>query len=74
MPFITEELYASIYQSNNLCNGSIHSSNKWPLAQNFYNDELILTTGNLAINILTLVRKSKSARKLSVKAQYHYYK
>lgn len=68
MPFITEELYAAIYQSNNLCNGSIHSSNKWPLAQNFYNDELILTTGNLAINILTLVRKSKSARKLSVKA------
>ncbi|KJV56462.1 tRNA synthetases class I family protein [Orientia chuto str. Dubai] len=68
MPFITEELYSAVFQSNNLQNDSIHGNNKWPLKHNFYYDSSAFISGNLAIDIITLVRKSKSARKLSVKA------
>ncbi len=68
LPFITEELYLVIHKSNNLSYNSIHTRYKWPLAKDFLKQTQALTTGELAITILNLVRKSKAEKKISVKA------
>ena len=63
MPYITEEIYRTLYSSNN----SIHRHNTWPIADaSLYNesDELL---GEKFIEILNQVRKIKANAQLSVK-------
>ncbi|ABD45291.1 valyl-tRNA synthetase [Ehrlichia chaffeensis str. Arkansas] len=63
MPYITEEIYNTLYNNKN----SIHSHNNWPIANiSLYNasDELL---GEDFIEILNQVRKIKANAQLSVK-------
>lgn len=64
MPHVTEEIYQTIYKSNQ----SIHSRGNWPKADNFNIDEMALKQGEELVAILELVRKAKAEKNLSIKS------
>ncbi|WDM85306.1 valine--tRNA ligase [Ehrlichia sp. JZT12] len=66
MPYITEEIYSTLYSHN-----SIHDHNNWPIPNiSFYNesDEQL---GEIFIEILNQVRKIKANAQISVKYKIH---
>ncbi|MDX1917350.1 MAG: valine--tRNA ligase [Rickettsiaceae bacterium] len=66
LPFITEEIYSKLYGD-----GSIHSGGKWPKVV-FSEAEKLLEAekaGDSMVLVLELVRKAKSEKNLSIKAQ-----
>jgi valyl-tRNA synthetase len=62
LPYITEELHSSIFNT-----GSIHVKGSWPQSKEFtvLND---VSEGGLIIDIIGLIRKSKSEKGLSIGA------
>ncbi len=67
MPFITEEIYQKYYAKKE-DKISIHISD-WPKYNEKLIDEEIEKKGDMALEIIALVRKFKSERKLSMKAE-----
>lgn len=59
LPYITEELHSSIFQS-----GSIHTRGSWPTTFTV----ALNTEGDLVVEALALIRKAKSEKGLSVGA------
>lgn len=64
LPHITEELYHLVFEEE----ASIHARYNWPKADDYMFDETALKQGKLALEIIDLVRKSKSDKNLSIKA------
>lgn len=64
LPSITEEIYSSIYDSES----SIHQKGGWPKL-NIDISEKIEQNVDFTVDILNLVRKAKSSKNLSMKAQ-----
>ena len=62
LPYITEELHSSIFDT-----GSIHAKGSWPQSNQF-NLKKDVSEGALIIEILGLIRKSKSEKGLSIGA------
>ncbi|KJV65710.1 valine--tRNA ligase [Ehrlichia muris] len=63
MPYITEEIYNTLYSNNN----SIHNHNNWPIADAGLYNESDALLGEDFIEILNQVRKIKANAQLSVK-------
>ncbi len=66
MPYITEEIY-SLYFSSIEEKKSIHLSN-WPRINNKLIDEKVEEAGDVAVDIISVVRKFKTEKKLSIVA------
>ncbi len=64
LPHITEELYHLVFAEKS----SIHARYNWPKASDYIFDETATKQGKLALEIIDLVRKSKSDKNLSIKA------
>lgn len=64
LPHITDELFSKIFESSS----SIHTQNNWPDLFKIPMDEMALSSGDLMIEAIDLVRKAKAERNLSVKA------
>lgn len=62
LPYITEELHNSIFNT-----GSIHAKSSWPKSREF-SIENDVSEGILIVDILGMIRKSKSEKGLSVGA------
>jgi valyl-tRNA synthetase len=65
MPFITEEIY-SLYFNEIENKNSIHVSS-WPVYNNDYFDEEAEKAGDLAVEIISTVRKFKTENQMSLK-------
>ncbi|WP_044195559.1 valine--tRNA ligase [Ehrlichia japonica] len=63
IPYITEEIYNTLYSNNN----SIHNHNNWPIADSGLYSESDELLGEDFIEILNQVRKLKANAQLSVK-------
>ena len=69
IPHITEELYHAYYAKKSREGGkSIHIS-AWPEYDNKLKDKATEQTGELAVNIISEVRKYKTANKMSLKEE-----
>ncbi|QXK92257.1 valine--tRNA ligase [Neoehrlichia mikurensis] len=64
IPYITEEIYNTLYSNN-----SIHSQNNWPIKEENLYDKSHEQLGDKFIEILDQVRKLKSNMKVSIKSQ-----
>jgi valyl-tRNA synthetase len=60
-PYVCEELFEELYPNDLKANKSIHARGTWPKASDVVLDSAHLTRGDLAIDILSAVRKMKSA-------------
>jgi valyl-tRNA synthetase len=67
LPHITEEIY-SLHFAKHEKEGSIHLS-PWPVYDKELKDEPIQKSGNMVVDIISRIRKFKSMRDLSLKAQ-----
>lgn len=67
MPYLTEELYQSIYAQQER-KKSIHIAG-WPVARRDEDDELAEQAGDLGVDILKMVRKWKSDQQQSMKME-----
>ena len=67
VPFVTEEIYSSLYSNNN-DDISIHEKGNWPNLLIKIGDNLI-EEGNRCLEVLDFVRKYKSNAQVSIKAQ-----
>jgi valyl-tRNA synthetase len=75
MPFITEELYQAKYANADKKDGkesasakSLHLTN-WPVHDSKLKDEAVEQAGELAINIISEVRKYKATNQMSLKQE-----
>ncbi len=62
IPYITEEIFQSIY-----CAKSIHRRSNWPITKGWYFNDLSVDGPKKALIILELVRKIKARNKYSIK-------
>jgi len=69
MPYITEELYSSIYKEQWEETGSIHTRGRWPKAEDYISDSAAVDEGNKIVDILAAVRKAKSNANVSIKTE-----
>lgn len=69
MPHVTEELYQAIFDKKLARDKiiSIHSIGFWPSANDYFIDEPAEKAGELLVNILNEVRKTKADKNVSVK-------
>ncbi len=67
MPYITEECY-HMYFAKKEKNKSIHTSN-WPRYEKIFVDKEAEQTGDLAVQIISAVRKYKTSNNLSLKTE-----
>jgi valyl-tRNA synthetase len=67
VPFVTEEIYNSLYNNNN-DDISIHEKGNWPNLLIKIDDNLI-EEGNKCVEVLDFVRKYKSDKQISIKTQ-----
>ena len=66
MPYITEEIYHTLYSHN-----SIHQQNNWPTLNNSSYNEADEQLGEIFIEILNQVRKIKANAQMSIKYKIH---
>ncbi|WP_078399948.1 valine--tRNA ligase [Ehrlichia ruminantium] len=66
MPYITEEIYSTLYN-----NGSIHDHDNWPVVNTSLCNEMDEQLGEDFIEILNQVRKIKANAQLSVKCKIY---
>lgn len=67
MPHLTEELYATLYESRYAQHGSIHARGQWPVVTDYVVDANADAAGQMAVGLLTAVRKAKSLASVSLK-------
>lgn len=66
-PHVTEELYASIFADAYAAKGSLHAMHQWPNCKDYLIDAQALADGRHALDILEIIRKSKSETNRSIK-------
>jgi valyl-tRNA synthetase len=66
-PYLTEELFEELYPAEFKKLSSIHARGNWPQAMQMGIDEKALQQGEAAIDILSAVRKMKSALNMSMR-------
>ncbi|MDB5478398.1 MAG: valine--tRNA ligase [Alphaproteobacteria bacterium] len=66
-PYMTEELYEELFPTKFAEIKSIHARGNWPKAENFPLDQQQLQNGAAAIDVLSAVRKMKSALNQSMR-------
>lgn len=67
MPYMTEELYSSLYPDLWQKRGSIHARGSWPKASDYLLDEKAKAEGETVVNLLAAVRKAKTLAGVSIK-------
>ncbi|HEY1096340.1 MAG TPA: class I tRNA ligase family protein, partial [Alphaproteobacteria bacterium] len=66
-PYITEELFNDLYPQQFAARKSIHARGTWPNIANFPYSDAVASQANGALDIVSAVRKLKSARSLSMR-------
>jgi valyl-tRNA synthetase len=66
-PYITEELFSDLYPTEFAAQKSIHARGFWPDIQAYPYSDTIATQANGALDIVSAVRKMKSANNLSMR-------
>lgn len=69
MPYLTEELYSTLYAGRFEKSGSIHARSQWPKAEDYLSDRAAAEEGAVVVNLLAAVRKAKSSANVSIKRQ-----
>lgn len=69
MPYMTEELYSSLYEGRWKKLGSIHARGNWPKKEDYIVDAAAANEGSTVVNLLAAVRKAKSTANVSIKTQ-----
>jgi valyl-tRNA synthetase len=69
MPYITEELYSTLYPDLFKKAGSIHVRGNWPKAEAFLSDVVATEEGAAVVSVLAAVRKAKSEANVSIKVE-----
>jgi valyl-tRNA synthetase len=69
MPYLTEELYSTLYADLWKKAGSLHARGQWPKAGDYISDPASLAEGGKVVEILAAVRKAKSEANVSIKTQ-----
>jgi valyl-tRNA synthetase len=69
MPYVTEELYSTLYPALAKKNGSIHKRGLWPVAEEFLSDASVEAEGAAVVELLSAVRKAKTLANVSIKVQ-----
>ena len=70
IPHITEELFQTIFEEKFASAGSLHCLGTWPKISDYATDATHeARLGTEAVDILNIVRKSKAAQNLSMKAE-----
>ncbi|MES2983888.1 MAG: valine--tRNA ligase [Pseudomonadota bacterium] len=67
VPHVTEELYSHIFAEAHAARGSLHAMGQWPLAADYPIDAQALADGRHALELLEIIRKSKSESNRSIK-------
>ncbi|MGE3769868.1 MAG: valine--tRNA ligase [Bdellovibrionales bacterium] len=67
MPFITEELYSTLFPQRFAQVGSVHARGMWPKADEFITDAGALAEGQTITGLLAAVRKAKTMANASIK-------
>ena len=68
LPFLAEELFATLFPADFEREGSVHVRGLWPKAEYFYADAAAAEQGNRAVVLLGAIRKAKTDRQVSIKA------
>lgn len=68
MPHLCEELYSTLYAERYTTAGSIHARGMWPTEAQFIRDDKAAAEGELAIELVALIRKGKTNQQASIKA------
>lgn len=66
-PHVTEELYSHIFADSYAEKGSLHANGQWPKAGDYPLDAEALADGRHALDVLEIIRKSKSETNRSIK-------
>jgi valyl-tRNA synthetase len=69
MPYLTEELYSTLYADRFKKTGSVHARGNWPKAEDFLSDTAAAGEGATVVGLLAAVRKAKSEANVSIKRQ-----
>jgi valyl-tRNA synthetase len=67
IPFITEELYSTLYPQQWQKVGSVHARGMWPKVDDYIADNTALAEGEKIVALLAAVRKAKTAANASIK-------
>lgn len=67
VPHITEELYSHIFDDRFAKFGSVHARGQWPVASDYPYFANAEKSGMAAVDILNVIRKSKSEANVSIK-------
>ncbi len=67
IPHVTEELYSHIFADAYVAKGSLHAKGQWPNCKDYPIDAQALTDGRHALELLEIIRKSKSETNRSIK-------
>ena len=67
VPHITEELYSHIFEDKYAKLGSVHARGNWVRAQDYPYDAAAEKSGMAAVDVLNVIRKSKSEANVSIK-------
>ncbi len=63
VPHVTEEVYSHLFADK----GSVHARGNWPVATEYCYDAKAERTGTAAVEILEIIRKTKSEANVSIK-------
>jgi valyl-tRNA synthetase len=66
-PHVTEELFSHIFVAEYEAAGSLHARGTWPATGAQIYDEQAMLAGAQALEVLTVIRNSKSTRNVSIK-------
>jgi len=69
LPYLTEELYSTLYPDLWKKSGSIHARGQWPKAGDYISDPASLAEGGKVVDLLAAVRKAKSEANVSIKTE-----
>jgi len=64
VPHVTEEIYSHLFAGK----GSVHARGQWPDAAHYAYDEAAEKAGSAAVELLEVIRKTKSEANVSIKA------
>jgi len=68
LPYVTEEIYSQMFAARFAAFGSIHARGNWPALEAQIQDVDAARLGSAGVEVLSLVRKLKSQRQVSLKA------
>jgi len=69
VPYITEELFHKLYPAEATKLGSLHARGNWPKADALPHEATALRQGDVAVELLSAVRRLKSESNASMKAE-----